>query len=58
MDDFEKNNPMITEKRLREEREKHIHCLDKAKVKEVIDIICTFEWENCGKRLKNELRLE
>ena len=32
--------------------------IDKSKVLEVIKVICTYEWENCGKRLLNELGLK
>jgi len=30
----------------------------KAKLKKVIEKVCTHEWENCGKRLLKELRLK
>ncbi len=31
--------------------------ISEEKVKEIINIICTNEWENCGKRLLDELGL-
>ena len=32
-------------------------CLSKQKVRKEIEKICTEEWENCGKRLKERLGL-
>lgn len=32
--------------------------ISEEKIKTIINVICTHEWKNCGKRLLNELGLE